>query len=175
MRGNHILAIGILITLLIFNSSANGVSNTCHDFFNTASTTLKTPRLPPDSPRHDSQRQEPAGKRNSLESLITERGLVLANAISTPSSDIQTFLDKERARSQINVSKAVGIDIDIKSVKESYDQSYGEFLVIKNTTGEIVATAGLLRVGANEAEIRKVYVSEKVVRMGLGKILIQHL
>lgn len=161
MSNSLLFAIGTLIAILFPIYSANGAVNSCRDLFNSAPSASVAPK------------QE--ARRNSLESLVAERGLILTDGTSTSPGDIQAFLNRERSRSQIDVSKANGLDADLRSIKDSYSRSYGEFIVVKDTTGEIVATAGLLRVSADEGEIRKVYVSEKAARMGLGKTLVQHL
>jgi aldehyde dehydrogenase (NAD+) len=160
---HRIFIIGGLVASLLSFRAANGAADICYDYLSSGAA------------RQAAQPREKAIRRDSLDSLMTERGLVLAAATSTSSKEIQYFLNKERTRNRIDVSKATGIDADLKSIKDSYDKAYGEFVVVKNATGEIVATAGLLRVGADEGEIRKVFVSEAVSRMGLEKILVQHL
>jgi putative acetyltransferase len=68
-----------------------------------------------------------------------------------------------------------GTDADLADLENSYWRSNGVFLVILSPESSIIGCGGLFRLGAAEAELRKMYLLPEARGRGLGRLLLNRL
>ncbi|MBL7554368.1 MAG: aldehyde dehydrogenase family protein [Bdellovibrionaceae bacterium] len=108
--------------------------------------------------------------------ISRERDLNLLDGADIEPRKVLAFLTTQRHRSGIATEKIPkGLDEDLLDLRNYYNKQFGKFFVLTNQIGQIVGTAGLVRVGANEAELRKIYIDSSISGMGIAKALTQTL
>jgi len=66
-----------------------------------------------------------------------------------------------------------GTDADLRDLEASYFARGGRFWVVENARGDVVGCAGLHRVDAETAELRKMYLRREARGLGLGRRLLE--
>jgi putative acetyltransferase len=67
-----------------------------------------------------------------------------------------------------------GSEADLEDIEAAYFSRGGAFYVIANAEGEIIGTAGFLRVDGATCKLRKMYVRRDHRGRGLGRVLLAH-
>ena len=113
---------------------------------------------------------------NEFQDLLTKRHLQIADPLNFSWDALTAFLQSSRNEAKLETSNLpTQIDEDLRNINDNYLKHYGRFIVITNEQNDIVGTAGLLRTGANTAELRKVYLAPEARGGGIGKLLVQHI
>jgi putative acetyltransferase len=68
-----------------------------------------------------------------------------------------------------------GTDADLADLEASYWKNGGVFHVVESPDGVVVGCAGLLRLSAAEAELRKMYLLPAARGRGMGRLLLSRL
>lgn len=68
-----------------------------------------------------------------------------------------------------------GMDSDLSDIEENYLAPGGLFVVLQDEKGEIMGTAGLMRISDKECELRKMYFLPEVRGQGWGESLLDFL
>lgn len=66
-----------------------------------------------------------------------------------------------------------GADSDVQDIETSYMKAGGSFEVITNEAGEVIGTAGLLRLNDRSGRLRKMYLDPAYRGRGLGAMLLR--
>ena len=68
-----------------------------------------------------------------------------------------------------------GMDSDLSDIEGNYIAAGGLFVILQNEKGEIVGTAGFMRINDRQCELRKMYFLAEVRSQGWGESLLDFL
>ncbi len=68
-----------------------------------------------------------------------------------------------------------GIDADLSDIEGNYVAAGGLFVILQNEKGEIVGTAGFMRINDRQCELRKMYFLPEVRGRGWGESMLDFL